>query len=213
MIFLEVPYELKNDVKELGALWNNDKKKWFASFEKSSESLCKFSGLTNQAELRVTNPILYSLPSCSCWKCGVIYSHHALGTNEGYFYLDYLSNLQHTKKEHYAFSFLKLYARSEQEYQILCTVLNDFGLNLFYSKTSGYAYFGNVCRSCGANQSDEIAHYEVGQTFSFINGKRLKKRKLPLKEILFSGKITNLKLRNKPQNFLLKCLYKIGYLS
>ena len=190
MITLEVPFSDKDYAKQLGASWNYILKKWTAPFHMRTTELSSYSGLTNEPQFLIPHPILFGLPQRTCWKCSGHYTHLAIGTQNGFLCGDEFK--ERSKTNLYAFSFVSMYFNNEEKYTEITSILKNLGMTLLFSKTVKFAYFGNICPHCGSNQSEEYAHYEVGNTFSFTPSNKLIVKALPIENLYIDGRTTQL---------------------
>lgn len=152
LVFLEVPFEDKDEVKSLGAKWHSDRKKWFVPSDKDSQPFGKWipeydSELTDRA----IAPFYLLKSKEQCWKCN----------QESEVITFAASGLEGGLNEPVKFSYVsvlpdRLKAFVEEYYK---SYFIDF------SNTTKSYYYINHCEYCKASLGDFYMHSEPDHAF------------------------------------------------
>lgn len=190
-LFLNVPYQEKDEVKKLGAKWNPNIKKWYV--DTYFDEYLKFSKwlLKDSDEAVIVMDYIYIIEGQqTCWKCKQSTKVIGLGLNEAvHIYLDEfdkpciedtISNL--SDELHLA------WVDSEEDIppKLLQYLKENYSVKTGYSKTLGEKCFANHCDCCGAMQGNWFLFDEPNSPLSSdIDGDELIKRirKLKIKGI------------------------------
>ena len=155
---LNVPFNEKQKAKNLGALWNNDIKRWYVPSHLNLEAFAKWAPQTSEPTATVNiQPSYYLVEShARCWKCKAVtkvYSFACTGLQDidwsrphrGFYVLDYITTLPHELAQ--CIGHHKPYFKD-------------------YSKTTNSWYVMNHCEHCMAQQGDHFMHREPGNPFT-----------------------------------------------
>ena len=190
-LYLNVPYQEKNEIKKLGAKWNPKVKKWY--IDTYFKEYLKFSKwlLNDSDEAIIAMENLYIIEGQqTCWKCKHSTRVIGLGLNEAvHIYLneydkpcieDTLSNS--LDELHLA------WVDNEEDIppKLLQYLKENYSVKTGYSKTLGETCFANHCDYCSAIQGNWFLFDEPDSPLSSdTDGNELIKRmrKLKIKSI------------------------------
>lgn len=154
-LYLNVPYQEKDEAKKLGAKWNPKIKKWYV--EGSYEKYPKFSKwlLKDFDEAIIATEYIYIIEGQqTCWKCKRPTRVIGLGLGETvYIFFDEFDNLcceDSDDELHLA------WVDNEEDIppKLLHYLKKTYSVKTGYSKTLGEKCFANHCDSCGAMQGN-----------------------------------------------------------
>lgn len=157
IVFLDVPYQDKDEAKRLGAKWSSAERKWYVPEGPWLELFARWLPEARKAGLQISPPIYVVESSSCCWSCGCETPVIALAAD----------HLEGEEQE----------AEGEEGCLLLLSNVEYLPAELFhllvpkypffrkrYSKTAGARYFMNHC-SCAAPQGDFFLHSEPGGAF------------------------------------------------
>lgn len=199
-LFLDVPFEEKDEVKALGARWNPKVKKWYADiFEGFGEWRKKYIRfakwiLRNRDEAIIANEYLYIIEAKrECWKCHKWTRVIGLGVGECVrLYIDFDGSIECDIYEDYIKpNEEKLIHRvhlawTENEKTIPPKLLRylkkNYSVGTGYSKFSNDYTFANHCDYCGALQGNWFMFNEPDSPLvPCVEGKDLEYRMCKIK--------------------------------
>lgn len=184
-LLLNVPYSEKDEAKALGARWNPDLKKWYATDKKDYHKFARW--FTNQnADLIICNRLYIIVSEQHCFKCKKPTSVVSLAS-DSYLIIE---------DDHFELIEEDINFIQDVDYlpESLKKYLNDnYKFYNGYSKTTHSNYFGNHCDSCGVLQGNFFLYSEPDSPFfmdSVEKAENLKvlKIKLPF-DLAISGTV------------------------
>lgn len=174
-LLLNVPYAEKEDAKFLGARWNPDIKKWYAS-DKNKYPAFRRWFQNPSADLIVLDHLYIAVGDHTCFKCNRQTPVVSLAS-DSYIRIDG-DYSERCEGEVNFISDVDGLPQQLQEY-----LNNTYQFFKGYSKTTKSYYYGNHCNNCGVLQGDWFLHDEPDSPF-FIDGvdaaKALTLYKIPL---------------------------------
>lgn len=191
-LFLDVPYNEKDEAKSLGAKWDSKVKKWYIdSFRKDYVKYAKWI-LNGTDEAIIATDFIYVIEGQqNCWKCGQ--PTKVIGLGLGTFIHIYEKNneVQYEFIEKYMNQGEELHlAWAEKEDDIPPKLLDylkeTYSVKTGYSKTLSSKCFANHCDHCKALQGNWYLFNEPDSPLSScIDGNELAERisKLRIKKI------------------------------
>ena len=158
IVFLDVPYQEKDEAKRLGAKWDPGERKWYVPEGRGLELFTKWLPEAREAGgLRISAPIYVVESSSCCWSCGCETPVIALA-------VDRLEGQEpEAEGEESCLLLLSTVENLPKELSALLGRRYSF-FKKRYSKTAGTRYFMNHC-SCGAPLGDFFLHSEPGGAF------------------------------------------------
>ncbi len=191
MLFLNVPYSEKEDVKKLGARWNPQKKKWYVEDRANYIKFAKWIIGDMEDVINIVCDHFYVVETNRvCYKCGNITRVIGFAV-ENYFDITPDNNYSYS-----GFGFYKSCAiqsslefLSQNFYDMLKEKYNYY---LGYSKTTKKKYIANHCDHCNSIQGEFPLFCEPSSPFfvdSVEKAKNLKfyKFQLPYDIIIYNG--------------------------
>ena len=204
MLYLDIPYELKESVKKLGARWEPKFKKWYVEKE---ENYLDFSHyiLQNYSEVYIVRDFIYLVVSSKhCWKCNketniigfsipkktILVNRPLFKFEDGKLETDleeydykkfYFKKEDFESEEIFDFEILNLGDCSKK---ILEFIQSKYNYKLNFSKAINASYYANCCEHCDALQGDNYIFDEFESPFNIKNkemAKRLEFIKFSLK--------------------------------
>jgi len=157
VVFLDVPYQEKDEAKRLGARWDPKVRKWYIPEGRQREPFSKWlPDSSDDDQLQISAPIYVLESSTSCWSCGGETLVVALG-------VEHLEGLEQDDEE----SCMVILSEIEDLPTELLKLISPrySSLKRRYSKTADRRYYMNHC-SCGAPLGDFFLHSEPGGAFS-----------------------------------------------
>lgn len=163
-LFLDVPFEEKDEAKALGARWNPKVKKWYADvFEKDSawqEDYVKFAKwiLRDCDEAMIASEYLFILEtSRECWKCHR--QTNVIGLGIGEFVEIYIEsgNVECEIWDFFTEQQIHLAWVDKEDYippKLLRYLKKHYSVKTGYSKFCNGYTFANHCDCCGALQGN-----------------------------------------------------------
>lgn len=191
-LYLNVPYNEKDEAKSLGAKWNPKVKKWY--IETKSQDYVKFSKwiLKDTDDAVIATENIYIIEGKQkCWKCGNMTRVIGLGIGEFIHVYGEVDAPQYEVVEGYIDSGEELHlAWVEKEDDIppklLMYMKENYSVKTGYSKTIGGRCFANHCDYCGSLQGNWFVFNEPDSPISScVEGNELVERisKLKIKGI------------------------------
>lgn len=156
-LYINVPYNEKEDAKKMGALWNPRARKWY--IESKPENYIKFSkwilGNNDEADI-YTDAVFLIEGSSVCWKCGNNTRVVGLGVSKFCRLYDFdgecnlLIMSDDDNELHLA------WASNEKDVppKILSILKERYSVKTVYSQTRKRPLFSNCCECCGALQGN-----------------------------------------------------------
>lgn len=159
-LYLNVPYEEKNEAKALGARWDPKVKKWYT--DAAPEQYSRFAKwiLRDTDDAIIATEYLFIVEGAqNCWKCGADTRVVGLGIGECVHLCEEEDGVRCERIEdridpgeqlHLAWSD----AESEIPPRLLRYLKTHYTVKTGYSKTLGHRCFANHCDCCGALQGN-----------------------------------------------------------
>lgn len=189
-LYLNVPYEEKDEAKSLGAKWNAKVKKWY--IDTAREKYIKFSKwiLQDTGDATIATEYIHIIEGeQKCWKCGQLTKVVGLGIGEYVRIYGEADAPEYEFAEDYMDQGEELHlAWVEKEDDIPPKLLKylkeNYSVKTGYSKTIGGKCFANHCDCCGALQGNWFLFNEPDSPLSsFVDGDELVERMSKLKII------------------------------
>ncbi|KAJ79744.1 hypothetical protein SAMN04487774_10840 [Enterococcus faecalis] len=160
MLYLNVPFNEKDEAKSLYAKWDNQKKQWYAT---KPEFYYKFRKWID-GNLVFSDSIMIIEGKIDCWKCNNRISVFAFGVNSSNV-IDILENrpIDIFKETGYDIQIWRISEDIPEKIREILT--KDFGCKMKYSKTINEVYFANVCPHCDSLQGDYFLYDEPASPF------------------------------------------------
>lgn len=197
-LYLDVPYEEKNEAKRLGAKWNPKVKKWFIDMpRKKYIKFAKWIPKTMSDGIIATEYLYIIEGEQNCWKCGN--STKVVGLAIGdYFYVyadkdyNYSENVDDNIDPGVELHFAWSYDEKEIPPKLLKYLKKQYSVKTGYSKTMEEECFANFCDVCGALQGNWFLFHEPDSPLSSCVGgdelidrmSKLKIKCIPIKDDL-----------------------------
>ena len=176
MLFLEVDYDTKDEVKKLGAKWNPDVKKWYIEKQEDYNNFAHYILRDFENATIVKNYIYLVVTQQNCWKCkkktNVIgfciperiefYNTPLIEWQNGKFDTEsedynfkkfFFSKEKFDIEDIFSYEILNLGNFSEK---LLKLIQKEYNYKLKYSKSIGSSYYANCCEYCNALQGDNF---------------------------------------------------------
>lgn len=191
-LFLNVPYEEKDEARKLGAKWNPTVKKWYIKPSYPCNDLyIKFSKwiLKNSDETFIADEYIGIIEGIQkCWKCGKLTRVIGLGVEDGYFIYGEIDDPQCEEVTGELPELHLAWVDNEHDIppKLLRYLKEQYSVKTDYSKTLGEKCFSNYCDHCGALQGDWFLFDESKSPLSScVEGNKLieRMRKLKIYEI------------------------------
>ncbi|MCB5953265.1 DUF5710 domain-containing protein [Enterococcus sp. BWT-B8] len=179
MLYLNVPFNEKDEAKSLYAKWDNQKKQWYAT---KPEFYYKFRKWI-PGSIVFTRDVGILEGTTTCWKCKKktkVFAFSADSTNVFDVTEDrYINVIDETGYD------LQLWSISEDIPEKIKEILTkEFGCKIKYSKTVNDTYFANVCNHCDSLQGNYFLYSEVDGPFGMYGDSKLLFYKFKLKNDL-----------------------------
>lgn len=166
-LILSVPYNEKEEAKHLGAFWDNNLKKWYAT-----KDYYRFSKWFSFTESNLICNNLYLLSNYrECWRCKKDTRIHYLLTDRYY-------NINNGEPSNFVGK-LSILSYSHYLDNSLVDLLSSFNIYYEFSQTTKEHYFMNHCEYCNAKLGDYYNVYDSDEEifcvsdsmilYSFIN--------------------------------------------
>ncbi len=170
-LYLNVPYREKDEVKVLGAKWNQKVKRWY--IDAKWERYADFSKwiLGDSEEAVIATGYIYIIEGVrKCWKCGHLTKVIGLGIAEAVFITLQEDDFQNEYIETYIDPGNELRVGwvdtpDEIPPKLLRYIMENYSVWTGYSKMTG-ACFANHCDYCGAIQGNWYLFDEPDSPFS-----------------------------------------------
>lgn len=159
-LYLNVPYNEKEEAKALGAKWDPEVKKWYVSTNPSHYVRFAKWILRNTDDVLIATGYLYIIEGVRpCWKCGHLTRTVGLGLGELTHVFGEVDNPKYELFEDYLDPGEEVHlAWTEREEDIpprlLCYLKEHYSVHTGFSKTVGGPCFANHCDFCGAVQGN-----------------------------------------------------------
>lgn len=186
MLYLDIPYKLKDYVKKMGAKWNPTIKKWYV--EKKENYLDFSHYILKDAEdaVIVKDCIYLVVGKQKCWKChketavigscipNQILLHNSPLINwentnfdEEYDYTKFFYKKEEFEiKEFFSYDILNLQDISKK---LLNYIQKNYNYKLMYSRMLGEKYYANCCEHCNSLQGDHFLFDELDSPFNILS--------------------------------------------
>lgn len=160
MLYLNVPFNEKDEAKSLYAKWDNQKKQWYAT---KPEFYYKFRKWID-GNLVFSDSIMIIEGKIDCWKCNNRIGVFAFGVNSSNV-IDILENrpIDIFKETGYDIQIWRISEDIPEKIREILT--KDFGCKMKYSKTINEVYFANICPHCDSLQGDYFLYDEPSSPF------------------------------------------------
>lgn len=176
IVFLDVPYQDKDEAKRLGAKWDPKERRWYVPEGRSLELFTQWLPVPREdSGVQISAPIYVVESASFCWSCGRETPVIALAVEQ----LD--GEEQETDGEDSCLFLLNTVADLPGELADLLGQKYSF-FRKRYSQTAGTRYFTNHC-ACGAPLGDFFLHSEPGGAFFPTSPEEVEKivlRELPV---------------------------------
>ncbi len=174
MLYLNIPYNEKDEAKKLFAKWDPNKKQWYATNKKDYYKFKKWI-----SENYILCDYVY-IASCEikCWRCNNLTTVIAFAIESDNI-IDLANNFKNIKDET-GFDLLIYPISSDIPLSIKTIMEQNFSCKNKYSKTTNTTYFANTCQYCDALQGDFFLYEEVDSPFSPFSNKPLSLLKISL---------------------------------
>lgn len=190
-LFLNVPYEEKDEAKDLGAKWNPRVKKWYIDTKAGEYNNFLRWILGDMEEAVIAKDFIYIIEGeRKCWMCRHLTKVIALGIGECSYIFRPEDNPQDVCIESYDNQNIQLHIglvdeQDEIPPKLLKYLQKNYSVREDYSKTAGNC-FANHCDHCGALQGNWYLFDEPDSPFTpWVDGYKLirKLSKLKIKGI------------------------------
>ncbi|MGF9943961.1 DUF5710 domain-containing protein [Priestia megaterium] len=159
MLYLNVPYEQKNEAKSMYARWDKDKKKWYATNPKFYFRFAKWI----EGESVARNRVYIAVSSKICWKCKrqtPVYTF-AVKNKDLIDIIGRETNIEEfTGYDVALIPINRNLPEGIKRYLVQHTNCKDK-----FSKTTQTTYFANTCIQCDALQGANYVYDEVNSSF------------------------------------------------
>lgn len=158
-IYLEVPYQEKDQAKAVGARWDAKVKKWYADTERKKYRTFAPWILTDSDEAYIATEYVYIIEGQrACWKCGKQTRVIGLGIGEHVYLYEDGGRTHCEVVEDYADPGEEIHLAwtSDEERippRLLRYLKETYSVKTGYSKAAGTS-FANHCDCCGAIQGN-----------------------------------------------------------
>jgi hypothetical protein len=168
MLYLNVPYEQKDEAKSMYARWDNKRKKWFATNSKYYYRLAEWI----EGDSVVQNSMYIAVSSRECWKCGKETLIYALAVrSEDLIDIVYReTNIE----EAIGYDVVFLPISSNLPKEIKAYLEKHTNCKEKYSQTIQDTYFANTCTHCKALQGDYFVYEEFDSPFNGMGNSKIK---------------------------------------
>ncbi len=183
-LYLNVPYEEKDEAKKLGAKWNPQLKKWYVEKRKDYRKFIKWI-LGDKEQVYILCDCFYIVEGIhTCFKCKNPTRVIGYGIKK---YFDVCNPEDYGEEEAWNFEDDEIHIASNIHplpAQLLNYLKEQYGYYESYSKTVNDSYLANHCSSCKVIQGNFYLFGEVDSPFwidSENQAKKLKLYRVPLK--------------------------------
>lgn len=163
MLYLNVPYEQKNEAKSMYARWDKDKKKWYVTNPKFYFRFTKWI----EGESVAQNKVYIAVSPKICWKCKgetPCYTF-AVKSEDLIDIIDRETNIEEfTGYDVALIQINRNLPKGIKKYLVQHTNCKDK-----FSKATQTTYFANTCIHCDALQGANYVYDEVNSPFSGLN--------------------------------------------
>lgn len=182
MLYLNVPFEEKDEAKALYSKWDNNTKKWYATNPKYYYKFSKWI----KGNLVFSNSVIIAEGKVKCWKCQNEISVYGFAVDS-----KNISDITYNKPVDisYLTGFdLQIWPISNENIpKKIQNILKDkFKCKIKYSKTMNKNYLGNTCPFCNSLQGKYFLHLEPDSPFGELGDSNLLLHKIKLKEDIVS---------------------------
>ncbi|SHL38183.1 hypothetical protein SAMN02745136_04763 [Anaerocolumna jejuensis DSM 15929] len=171
MIYLDVPFQEKDEAKQLGAWWDAERKKWYVRNQKDYPKFLKWI-LKDEEEVYILCDHFYIVVGTrKCYKCGKDTEVVAFGVEKYCTLIDETvfanvdQNFEWSDNEIHIASMIS--PISEEILSFLC---DKYGFHMGYSHAVQDSYMANHCSHCKALQGQFFLYEEVDSPF-FIDSR------------------------------------------
>lgn len=184
MLYLDVPYEEKDEAKALGARWDARLKKWYIKNRDDYRYVLKWVMDEEEDEGIILFDHFYLVEGKrKCYRCKRETPVIAFGADEFYVVYDdsvteRIYGLETYCNEIHIISDIVQLSKDFLDY-----LNRKYNYRMGYSKTTDRSYMTNHCTNCNAIQGDYYLHGEVDSPFfidSIDKAKSLKIYRIPL---------------------------------
>ncbi len=159
-LFLNVPYNEKEEAKSLGAKWNATVKKWYVDLQ--PEEYVKFAKwiMKDTDDAIIATEYIHIIESVrECWKCKRLTRVIGLGIGEFIHIYGEIDDPQYEYIQDYIESGEEVslaWVDKEDDVppKLLSYIKDNYSVKTGYSKTIGEKCFANHCDCCGAIQGN-----------------------------------------------------------
>lgn len=187
-LYLNVPYNEKDEAKALGAKWNPKVKKWY--IDAMPDQFVRFSKwiLNDSDEADIAMEYIFIVEGQrTCWKCNHLTRVIGLGVGEFVHIYEASGKPKYELFEDHTEPGEELHlAWADEEKDVPPKLLQylkaNYSVKTGYSKTTGGKTFANHCDSCGALQGNWFLFHEPDSPLtSAVDGSELAERMKKLK--------------------------------
>ena len=170
--YLDVPFHDNGRVKELGAWWDPEKKKWYVPIHVKNLIPFKRWFPESKLNLHLQAPLLFVLYREFCWKCGTTMPIVALAADE--YEVTTFNDDDEEEIESYSFGLFHYIATIPD--LVSGVIAEQFPFFQYkYSNTMKTKFWLNVCPKCKAAQGDHFIHCEMGEGFGVTSAQEASK--------------------------------------
>lgn len=177
-LLLDVPFDQKDEAKQMGAKWNADKKKWYVNNREEYHKFAKWFSQDGELELIICDHLYIIEAFHKCFKCGKNTKVIGFGI-ENYIILDLeeflddgdISEIDEGIAEHHDGEINIAYQIEPLPKKILEYIQGKYNYKMTYSKFAGTTYPANCCDHCDTLQGDHYLFSDAGGPF-FLDSKQ-----------------------------------------
>lgn len=168
MLYLNVPYEEKDEAKSMYAKWDRVKKKWYATNPKFYSRFNQWIEGRSVAQ----NKVYIAISHRNCWSCGKNTAVYALAI-KGEDIID-LENEVTDMAEETGYDMAIIPINYNLPKDIKFYLESNTACKETYSNTTKSNYFANVCEHCHALQGAFFVYDEFDSPFKRSNNESIK---------------------------------------
>ena len=197
MLFLNVPYNEKDEAKSLGAKWNGELKKWYVEKREDYVKFNKWLCPDTDEFFILCDYIYIAVGEQECFKCKKPTRIIGLGTDN---FLHFFREWEDDEDKYGTldseewFDIEDIHIVPISDFlpeKILKTIMNNFNFKERYSKTTETSGLSNCCENCDMLQGNYFIFSEVNSPF-FIDSQekaeKIRLYKVKIKDdILYDG--------------------------
>lgn len=173
MLYLNIPYSDKAEVKQLLAQWDPKQKQWYTT---NRNDYYKFKKWIPESYV-ICDYVYIAVAKIKCWKCNKITKVIAFALESDTIIPLYKN---YSIKEETGFDLLIYPISIELNPAIKSIMKKNFSCKNKYSKTINATYFANTCEHCDSLQGNFFLYQEVDSPFSPISKEPLVLLKISL---------------------------------